>query len=68
MPSSKRPSDRSSRLAAVIASSAGVRVYSCRIPDAMCARLVFAATYPRRLTASKPYSSGTVISSAPAFS
>ena len=43
MPSSNRPSETSSRPAAVIASSVGVRLYSCRMPDAMCARVVRAA-------------------------
>jgi hypothetical protein len=51
-----------------MASSAGVREYSGKIPEPICMRSVFAAMKPSWLTASKLYASGTNTMSSPARS
>ena len=48
MPRMNRPPDSLSSPTAVIASSAGVRVYSGRMDDPICAVLVTAARNPMR--------------------
>jgi hypothetical protein len=67
-PSSKRPSVRRSRPAAVCAISAGVRLNTLMIPVPSRTRDVFAARYPSMLIASKPYASATHTQSTPAAS
>ena len=51
-----------------MASNAGVREYSGKIPEAICIRSVLAARNPSWLTASKLYASGTNTMSSPARS
>src|SRR3984885_6928054 len=63
-----RPPDRRSRPTAVIASSEGVLVYSGRMADPICARLVTAAMKPIVETASAVYASPAQRYSTPASS
>ncbi len=67
-PSRKRPPERRSSVAAVIAVFAGERPGICMIAEPSLIRSVCAASQPRTLTASVPHASATQTESKPSRS